>query len=128
MSLPTLLFDRPRPVELTLTTGVPLLFGVVTGLMLGVSEPVYLVLSLLGIGGGFFAGLEHRGALEGFYRGILGGLLFGAGILIAHGLADVEPKAELPHPESLLLVVTGGLGALLGMLGGRTRVRRERRA
>ena len=126
--MPTLLFDRPRPVELTLTTVVPFVFGLVTGAMLGISEPAYLVLSLLGIGGGFFAGLEHESALEGFYRGILGGLLFGAGILIAHGIANVEPEARVPDPESMLLVVTGGLGALLGTLGGRMRERRASRA
>jgi hypothetical protein len=105
----------------------PLLFGAATGFALGESEAVYLVLSLLGILGGLVAGLEHEGALEGFYRGLLGGLLFGFAILLAHGLRDVAPAAELPDPEVGLIAITAVAGALLGALGGRLRARRERR-
>src|SRR3712207_3721403 len=95
MSHITLLKDRGNASEAIVVVVVPLVFGAITGIMLGVSEPIYLVLTLLGILGGFAAGLEHEYALEGFYRGLLGGLLFGFGILLAHGIADVEAKAEL---------------------------------
>ena len=105
----------------------PLLFGAVTGWFLGESEPVYLVLSLLGILGGLAAGLEHEGALEGFYRGLLGGLEFGFAILLVHGLRDVPATAHLPDPEVGLIAITAIAGALLGALGGRLRRRRERR-
>lgn len=101
------------------------MFGAFTGLALGWSEPLYLGLLVLAVLGGIGAGLEHDAPIDGFYRGLLGGLLFTTGILVAHGLADVEPEAHLPDPESLLLVVNGAVGAALGALGARLRARRE---
>lgn len=106
---------------------VPVLFGMVTGWALGVSEIGYLVLSVLAIAGGYFAGLEHDYAIDGVYRGMLGGLLFGSAILVTNGIIDKEPEVHLPHPETLLIVITGGLGTLLGWLGARSRVKREAR-
>jgi hypothetical protein len=125
--MPTLLKDRSNREEMFIVVAIPLLFGALTGWMLSVSEPVYIVLSLLGILGGLAAGLEHEYSLEGFYRGLLGGLLFGFGILLAHGLIDKEPKAHLPEPEILLILITGAFGAGLGTLGGRIRDRRTKR-
>jgi hypothetical protein len=126
--MPTLLRHRPPGLEMAIVIVGPLLFGALTGYFLGESEPVYLVLSLLGILGGLAAGLEHEGALEGFYRGLLGGLLFGFAILLTHGLRDIPPAAELPHPEVALIAITAIAGSLLGALGGRLRERHERRA
>jgi hypothetical protein len=120
---PPLLYPRPPAEQLIVTVAVPVVFGVITGLMLGWSEPLYLVLQIVGIAGGFLAGMEHDSALEGVYRGLLGGLLFGSTILIAHGLADVAPKADLPDPETLLIGITAGFGTLLGWLGARRRSR-----
>lgn len=125
---PPLLHTRPPGHEFTAAVVVPLAFGAITGLTLGWSEPVYLLLSLMGILGGYGAGLEHDVPLEGLYRGLLGGLLFGVGILLAHGLADVAPKVELPHPEILLVVITATFGAGLGVLGARARSRAPARA
>ncbi len=122
---PPLLYPRPPAEQLVVAVAVPVVFGVFTGLTLGWSEPLYLVLSILGIAGGFLAGMEHDSPLEGIYRGLLGGLLFGSAILIAHGLADTEPKAELPDPEVLLIVITAGFGTLLGWLGARRRARAD---
>jgi len=122
----TLLRERSHGVEMALVIAVPVIYGAIVGILLGVSEPAYVVTSLLGILGGFVAGLEHEGALEGFYRGILGGLLFGVSILTAHGLADEPAKAHLPDPEILLVTITTVAGALLGALGGWMRVRGER--
>jgi hypothetical protein len=129
--VPTLLKDRSNAEEAIIVIVIPLLFGAVTGWVLGLSEPIYLVMSLLGILGGLGAGLEHEYGLEGFYRGLMGGLLFGLGILLANGIIDKEPKAHLPDPEVLLIVITGGFGAALGALGGRIRdkrIKKERAA
>ena len=123
--LPPLLHTRSAPAEFITVVIVPVAFGVLTGLMLGWSEPMYLVLLAMGVLGGIGAGLEHEAPIDGFYRGLLGGLLFTTGILVAHGLADVEPEAHLPEPATLLLVINGALGALFGAFGGRLRARRE---
>lgn len=116
-----LLADRPPAQEFVAAVVGPVVFGVLTGWVLGVSEPIYLVLSVLGIGGGYLAGMEHDVALEGVYRGLLGGLLFGSSILITHGLIGGPPEAELPDPEALLIAITAAFGTLLGWLGARRR-------
>jgi hypothetical protein len=122
---PELFSQRSPQLQLATAIAVPAAFGLITGLVLGASEIGYLVLSLLGIGGGYFAGLEHRTIEEGFLRGIAGGLLFGTFILVGHQVSG-EAKADLPHPEILLVVITTVAGALLGALGARRRGRRSR--
>lgn len=69
--------------------------------------------------------MEHDGAAEGALRGVLGGSLFGGFILLVHEATGKAPKADLPHPAALLLVVTVGAGAALGALGGRARANRR---
>jgi hypothetical protein len=127
MRRPPLLAEHPLAVRLLLAGVLPVAYGALTGVMLGVSEAVYLVLSVLGILGGIGAGFDHLGAREGALRGVLGGLLFGASILVAHELTGEEAKAALPEPAILLVVVTTVLGALFGAWGGALRARAERR-
>jgi hypothetical protein len=110
--------------QFVLANLVPCVAGAVCGVLLGVSGAAYLVLSVLAIAGGYFAGLEHRDASEGLARGVVGGVQFGALILLAHELEGSSAKADLPHPAILLVVLTTLFGALLGYLGGRTRQRR----
>ena len=74
---------------------------------------------MLAIGGGYFAGKEHDGAGEGALRGLVGGSLFGGGILLVHEATGKEAKADLPHPAALLLVITVVFGIALGAMGGR---------
>ena len=124
--LPPLLYTREPGAQIVVAVVVPLAFGAITGIMLGVSELIYVVLSLLGIAGGFFAGIEHDRPLEGFYRGLLGGVLFGFAILWVHGVLGAEAKAHLIHPETTLIIFTGGFGTGLGVLGARWREKRER--
>jgi hypothetical protein len=124
MEMPPLLKSRSQETQLVLVIAVPAVYGIVTGILLGVSEPAYLVLSLLGIGGGFFAGLEHGSAAEGAIRGFAGGLLFGTFIIAAHTFSGMDPKAQLPEPEALLVVITTVFGIGLGAWGGRVRGRR----
>jgi hypothetical protein len=122
--LPHAFDDQDDRTRFLLLIVAPSAFGIVTGLMLGVSEPVYLLLQLVGILGGFVAGLEMSTPIDGFYRGIMGGMLFGFWILFTHGIVfDAAPKANLPDPEVALIAITTGFGALLGWLGARRRVR-----
>jgi hypothetical protein len=126
VGLPPLLSSRPVGIQFVLANVVPCVAGAVCGVLLGVSAAAYLILSVLAIAGGYFAGLEHRDASEGLARGVVGGVQFGAMILLAHELEGSSAKADLPHPAILLVVLTTGFGALLGYLGGRTRARRMR--
>ena len=125
MKSPVLLSDRPAGQGLIVAMVIPILFGVLAGWLLGVSELGYLIVSVVAIAGGYFAGLEHDYPIDGLYRGTLGGLLFGSSILITNGIIDKEPEAHLPHPETLVIAITGGFGLLLGWLGARSRAKRE---
>ena len=121
------LFDEMGSAEQVIRAlVVPAAFGLLTGFVLGWSEALYLVMAgPIGIGGGFFAGLEHRGAEHGGLRGVIGGLLFGTFILLGNELSGADPKAHLPDPQVLLVVITAVAGGLLGALGGRLRARRR---
>ncbi|HVQ59867.1 MAG TPA: hypothetical protein VMS60_13250 [Solirubrobacterales bacterium] len=108
--------------------GGPVVVGVVCGLLLGISEAAYALISLLALAGAFLAGYEHAGARQGAIRGLIGGTLFGAFVLIAHEIEGSEAKADLPHPAILLIVLTAVISVAFGALGGRSRGRAESRA
>ncbi len=101
------------------------MFGILAGVLLMVSEPAYLVVSLLAAVGAVLAGLEHRGPVEGALRGLAGGLLFGAFILLIVALWDDEPTADLPDPQLVLIAFTTVIGVALSALGGLIRGRQE---
>ena len=126
--LPPLMSEHPRGVQVLLVAIVPALYGAITGYFLGVSEGVYLALSIVGILGGFAAGFDHFGAGAGARRGIAAGLIFGAAILIAHELHGEDAKAHLPEPAILLVVITTVLGIAFAATGGWARERLDRRA
>ncbi|MEA2461898.1 MAG: hypothetical protein QOH90_2075 [Actinomycetota bacterium] len=100
---------------------MPIVFGAICGWLLGVDKIAYLVLSILAILGGYVAGQEHKGLVEGAIRGLVGGALFGGSILLVHEATGKAPKADLPDPKILLLAITVGVGVFLGGLGGRAR-------
>jgi hypothetical protein len=104
---------------------VPAAFGAICGYLLGVNKTAYLVLSLLAIAGGYIAGQEHDGAREGAIRGLIGGAIFGAAILLVHEATGKSAKAKLPDPEIVLVAITAVAGVILGALGGRARARKE---
>ena len=115
-------------MQIVIANVVPCVFGVITGIMLGVHEVAYLALAgPIGILGGFFAGLEHRSAPEGAARGALGGVQFGTFILLAHEVSGLDAKADLPHPAIILVVLTTFFGIVLGFVGGLVRERRMKR-
>jgi hypothetical protein len=119
MHAPPLFRDRPRPVQIILGGVVPLLFGGVVGVVLGVSSGGYWGLVALAAVGGFLAGFEHRDGWGGADRGLVGGALFGAGLLIAHAIAGTHATASLGSFPPLLVVIDAIAGMLLGALGGR---------
>jgi hypothetical protein len=124
---PPLFSTQPRAAQVFSAIVLPIAAGALCGVLLGINEAAYLIVSLITIAGGFSAGYEHMGAADGAKRGLWGGLLFGGFILIGHEIHGHEPKADLPHPAILLIVITTTLGAILGALGGRTRARRTER-
>jgi hypothetical protein len=127
MHTPTLFRDRPRPVQIVLGGLVPFAFGAVVGIVLGVSTGVYWVLAVLAAIGAVLAGLEHQDGWGGADRGLVGGALFGLGVLLAHWIAGTHAKVSLGSFPPLLIVVDAIAGMLLGAVGGRVaRGMRER--
>lgn len=123
-----LLESRPRAAQAALVIGGPAIVGVVCGLLLGISEAAYLLISVLALAGAWLAGYEHSGPRKGAIRGLVGGTLFGAFVLIAHAIEGSEAKADLPDPEILLVVLTALVSVATGALGGRSRARAEQRS
>jgi len=75
------------------------------------------------------AGFEHQDGWGGADRGLVGGVLFGTGLLVAHAIAGTHAKVSLGGFPPLLIVIDGIFGMFLGALGGRlARGMRERQA
>ncbi len=116
------LFDaRPRTVQIVTALIVPAVFGAFAGLVLGISAAAYWVIQAIALVGAVLAGLEHRNEREGALRGLIGGALFGACLLIAHAVAGSDETVKLPDFEPVLVVFTILFGVLGGVLGGRLR-------
>ncbi len=127
MHMPPLFRDRPRPIQIVLGGFVPFAFGAAVGVVLGISAGAYWALSVLAGLGAVLAGLEHQDGWGGADRGLVGGALFGSGILIAHAIAGTDAKVSLGSFPPLLIVIDAIFGVLLGALGGRlARGQRER--
>jgi len=127
MQTPTLLRDRPRPVQIVLAGAVPFAFGAVVGIVLGISAGAYWALAVIAGIGGILVGFEHMDGWGGADRGLAGGALFGAGILIAHAIAGTHAKVSLGSFPPFLIVIDAIAGMFLGALGGRlARAMRER--
>jgi hypothetical protein len=128
MQMPPLFRDRPRPIQIVLGGCVPLAFGAVVGIVLGVSAGAYWALAILAGLGAVLAGFEHQDGWGGADRGLVGGVLFAVGILVAHAIAGTHAKVSLGSFPPLLIVIDAIFGMLLGALGGRlARGIRERR-
>lgn len=119
MHAPPLFRDRPRSIQILLGGVVPLVFGAVVGIALGISAGAYWALSALAGLGAILAGFEHQDGWGGADRGLVGGAIFGAGILIAHAIAGTHAKVSLGSFPPLLIVIDAIAGMLLGAIGGR---------
>lgn len=127
MRTPTLFRDRPRPIQIVLGGAVPFAFGAVVGIVLGVSAGVYWALAALAAIGAVLAGFEHLDGWGGADRGLVGGALFGLGVLVAHAIAGTHAKVSLGGFPPLLIVIDAIVGMFLSALGGRlARAQRER--
>ena len=113
--------DRPRSLQVLTAGIVPILFGAVAGIVLGVSAAAYWAVGLVALIGGVLAGTEHVDGWDGADRGVVGGALYGLGLLVAHWIAGTDAQVSLPGFEPILAVVTAIIGMLAGALGGRLR-------
>jgi hypothetical protein len=113
--------ERPRSTQVILGLVVPTALGAVAGILLGVSAAAYWAIGVIAFVGGILAGFEHADGWDGADRGLVGGTLYGTGLLVAHAIAGTDAKVELPGFAPILVVFTAIIGMLLGALGGRIR-------
>jgi hypothetical protein len=113
-----LLSERTPRTRIVLAVVVPFLFGAVAGVFVGISAAVYWVLAALAAIGGVLAGTEHPDPASGARRVLLGGALFGLGILIGHAVEGGDAEVSLGDFPPLLIVIDGVIGAVLGAIGG----------
>jgi hypothetical protein len=103
---------------------LPVAWGVLCGLALGVSAPLYLVGVIAAILGGVGGGLQHGALSEALLRGLAGGTLFGLSILLGFEIGGSDDATvELPDPPVLLLALTVTPSLPLHWLGWRLRAR-----
>lgn len=127
MKPPPLFRERPRAARIALGLVAPVAFGALCGYLLGASQPWFNILMLLAGLGGVGAGFEHLGPREGALRGIVGGVLFAAALLVCFRVRALPARVPLPLPLPGMVVVYAVMGAPLGALGGRLRQRSEDR-
>lgn len=116
---PPLFRYRPRAHQIVLGGIVPFVFGAVVGVVLGISAGAFWALSALAGLGGVLAGFEHPDGWGGADRGLVGGAIFGLGVLIGHAIAGTTAKVSLGSFPLFVLVVDAIFGMFLGALGGR---------
>src|SRR3954452_16862518 len=113
--------ERPRSTQILLGLVVPTAIGALAGVFLGISAGAYWAIGLIAFAGGILAGFEHADGWDGAERGLVGGTLYGTGLLVAHAIAGTDAKVELPGFAPILIVFTAIIGVLLGALGGKIR-------
>ena len=86
---------------------LPAAFGLLCGLALGVSGPLYLVGVIIALLGGIAGGAQYASRRDALIRGLVAGTIFGLFILLGFELGgEDEAKVDLPDPHILLLVLT----------------------
>src|SRR3954470_21235958 len=114
---PIYLLDRPVVLRVVLVVIVPGIFGMICGYFLHHSKTVYIALQIVAAIGGYVAGYEHRSGREAALRGLVGGAVFGGGILAMHQLIGGKPLTKLPEPPIILAGFTALIAAVLGAFG-----------
>jgi len=127
MEAPPLLLERPPAAQLAVAIGGPVIAGVICGVVLGISGPVYTALTLVLVLGAIAGGYEHPDADEGAVRGLCSGAIFGTMILATNALIGAEPEAHLPDPPAFVVVVIAIVSMIAGAIGGALRKRHDRR-
>jgi hypothetical protein len=103
---------------------LPSAFGLLCGLALGVSAPLYLIGVILALFGGIGGGAQYPRRGDAVLRGLVSGTLFGLFILLGFELGgEDEAKVDLPDPHVVLLVFTVVPSLFLHWLGWRLRPR-----
>jgi hypothetical protein len=103
---------------------LPAAFGLLCGLALGVSEPLYLVGVIIALLGGIAGGAQYATRRDALIRGLVAGTIFGLFILLGFELGgEDEAKVDLPDPHIVLLVFTIVPSLFLHWLGWRMRGR-----
>ena len=115
--------ELPRPIQVQLIAVGPLLLGGVVGFLLGESAAAYWIVTGVGIVGGLAGGLEHPTLRSGALRGIVTGVFFGTGIVVAHAVSGDRALAKVPSPIALLVVAGAVGGCVLGAVGALLRAR-----
>jgi hypothetical protein len=118
--------ERPLAVQIVTAAVVPAAFGAVSGVILGVSAAAYWALQAVALIGGVLGGLEHPNGREAAIRGLVGGTIYGAFLLLAHAVEGSDPTVKLPDFAPILVVFTAIFGMLASALGGRLRARSSR--
>ena len=116
---PPLFRYRPQIQQILLGGVVPFVFGVVVGLVLGVSATDYWVLAGIAGVGAILAGFEHPDGWGGADRGLVGGAIYALGLLLAHYISGAHAKVSLGSFPPFLIIVSAIIGMLLGAVGGR---------
>ena len=119
MYSPELFRDRSRPAQIIIGGVTPAVIGAVVGVLIGVSSTAYWILAVIAGLGAVLAGFEHQDGWGGADRGLVGGAIYGAALLIAHAIAGTHAKVSLGSFPPFLIVITAIAGMLLGALGGR---------
>jgi len=119
--LPVAFDDKTRQAQIVAAVVGPIVLGVVSGLALGWTAVAYWIVQVIAILGGVLAGLEHHGARAGALRGLVGGFLFGAAILVVHYATGWHEHVSLGDVPAFLIVITTVAGAVLSAVGGAVR-------
>jgi hypothetical protein len=116
---PMLFRDRERPAQIVIGGVVPLIAGAVAGILVGISSGAYWGYAALVAVATVIGGFEHEDGWGAADRGLVGGVIYGIGLLVAHAIAGTHAKVSLGSFPPFLAVVTAIVGMLLAAIGGR---------